>query len=198
MGAASESGGVVVNGMSLHARDSGVANSALVVNVTAGDFGGGPLDGVEFQRRYERLACAAGGGSFYAPAQNLAGFMRGGEPSLAGLVAPSCRPGVTAADLSRVLPEYVVAALQAGIAAFGRKLAGFDDGGALLTGVETRTSSPVRIVRDKESYVSVTHDLLYPCGEGAGYAGGIMSAALDGYHAARALLKRFAPPAAWQ
>lgn len=91
------------------------------------------------------------------------------------------------------MPSYVTDTLKQGILDFGRRLEGYADGGALLTGVETRTSAPVRIVRDKLRYVSITHDLLYPCGEGAGYAGGIMSAALDGYHVARAIMQRFAP-----
>lgn len=191
--AASETGGVVVNGMSMFKRDSGIANSALVVNVGPADFGSGPLAGVEFQRQYERLAYAAGGSNYYAPAQNLDSFLRRSEPALAGLLAGSYRPGLTACALDTVLPAYVTETLRLGIAAFGQKLAGYADGGALLTGVETRTSAPVRIERDKQSYVSVTHDLLYPCGEGAGYAGGIMSAALDGYHVARAIMARFAP-----
>ena len=189
--AASEAGGVVVNGMSNFGRDSGVANAALVVNVTGNDFGHNPLDGVAFQREYERLAFAAGGGNYYAPAQNLDSFLRGSEPSLTGLLAPSYRPGVQGARLSGCLPDFVVATLREGIENFDRKIKGYADGGALLTGVETRTSAPLRILRNRETYVSVTHDGLYPCGEGAGYAGGIMSAALDGYHVARALMARY-------
>ncbi len=191
--AASESGGVVVNGMSMFRRDSGIANSALVVNVGPDDFGSNPLDGVEFQRRYERLAFAAGGGNYYAPAQNFTSFAAQSAPSLAGLLEGSYRPGLAACCLDKVLPAYVTDTLRLGITAFGKKLCGYADGGALLTGVETRTSAPVRIERDKIKYTSVTHDLLYPCGEGAGYAGGIMSAALDGYHVARAIMARFAP-----
>lgn len=191
--AASEAGGVVVNGMSLYRRDSGIANSALVVNVDERDFGAGALAGVEFQRRYERLAYAAAGSSYYAPAQNLDSFFRRSAPSLDCLVQPTYRPGLAACSLDDVLPAYVTDTLREGIAAFGRKLAGYADGGALLTGVETRTSAPVRIERDRSSLVSVTHDLLYPCGEGAGYAGGIMSAAFDGYHVAQAIMRRFAP-----
>lgn len=191
--AASEAGGVVVNGMSMFSRGSGVANSALVVNVSSDDFGSRPLDGVEFQRRYERLAYAAAGSNYCAPAQNFASFLNGGAPSLASLTEGTYRPGLKACSLKDVLPAYVTETLKAGIADFGRRLTGYDDGGALLTGVETRTSAPVRIERDRQTYVSVTHDLLYPCGEGAGYAGGIMSAALDGYHAARAVMSRFAP-----
>lgn len=191
--AASENGGVVVNGMSMFKRDSGVANSALVVNVDSRDFGDNPLAGVEFQRKYEHLAYAVGCGSYYAPAQNLDSFLKRKSPSLNALTLGTYKPGLTACSMDEVLPSYVTETLRLGIANFGRKLAGYDDGGALLTGVETRTSAPVRIERDKCSFVSVTHDCLYPCGEGAGYAGGIMSAALDGYHIARAVMKRFKP-----
>ena len=192
VGAASETGGVVVNGMSMYKRDSGIANSALVVNVTPDDFGHNALDGVEFQRRWERLAFKAGGGNYYAPAQNFKTFLDGTAPSVESLVNPSCRPGIKACDLNAVLPEYVTSTLRGGIQAFGQRLTGFDDGGALLTGVETRTSAPLRIMRGDDKQ-SVSHKDLYPCGEGAGYAGGIMSAALDGYHVARAVMARFAP-----
>ena len=191
--AASESGGVVVNGMSMFKRDSGIANSALVVNVSAEDFGSDPLAGVEFQRKYERLAFALGGGNYHAPAQNFASFLVQSTPDLTSMVQGSYRPGLAPCALDKVLPGYVTDTLRQGIVSFGKKLTGYDDGGALLTGVETRTSAPVRIERDKLKYTSVTHDLLYPCGEGAGYAGGIMSAALDGYHVARAIMERFAP-----
>ncbi|CAK7033687.1 FAD-dependent oxidoreductase [uncultured Phascolarctobacterium sp.] len=191
--AASEVGGVVVNGMSMYQRDSGIANSALVVNVSAADFGGGPLAGIEFQRRYERLAFAAAGSGYNAPAQNAASFLQGLQPELQCSIAPTYRPGLTACDLNKVLPDFVTATLRAGITAFDNKIKGFADGGALLTGVETRTSAPVRILRVNENKMSVTHTGLYPCGEGAGYAGGIMSAALDGYHVARAIMAKFAP-----
>lgn len=189
--AASEAGGVVVNGMSLNARASGVANSALVVNVGPEDFGTNPLAGVEFQRKYERLAYECGGSNYAAPAQNFGSFLNKDIPDLRSLVEPTYRPSLAACSLDKVLPNYVTNTLREGIVSFGRKIKGYDDAGALLIGVETRTSAPVRIERDKLSYVSVTHDLLYPCGEGAGYAGGIMSAALDGYHVARAIMKRF-------
>ncbi len=191
--AASEAGGVVVNGMSMYRRDSGVANSALVVNVNSLDFGNDPLAGVEFQRRYERLAFEAGGRSYCAPAQNVASFLRGLEPDLRCGIAPTYSPNVVAGDLNKLLPEFVAATLRAGITAFDSKIKGFADGGALLTGVETRTSAPVRILRNSESMESLTHAGLYPCGEGAGYAGGIMSAALDGYYVARAIMEKFAP-----
>lgn len=191
--AASEAGGVVVNGMSMFKRDSKIANSALVVNVSPTDFGNNPLAGVEFQRHYEGLAFTAGGSNYHAPAQNFATFLNRSKPSLQSLVGASYRPGITACELDKVLPDYVSDTLRLGIQSFGNKLKGYADGGALLTGVETRTSAPVRIERDRNTYVSLTHDCLYPCGEGAGYAGGIMSAALDGYHVARAIMKRFKP-----
>ena len=191
--AASESGGVVTNGMSMHQRDSGIANSALVVNVGGNDFGSGPLAGIEFQRQYERLAFAAGGSGYKAPAQNVTSFLNGSEPSLSTSFAPTYRPGLVPYALEKVLPNYVAATLKAGIIAFDRRIKGFGDGSGLLTGVETRTSAPVRIIRRDEDKQSISHQGLYPAGEGAGYAGGIMSAALDGYHVAHAIMKRFKP-----
>ena len=191
--AASETGGVVVNGMSMFKRDSGIANSALVVTVGTQDFGTDPLAGVEFQRQYEKLAYQAGGNNYLAPAQNFASFRDGSIPNLQSLVGGTYKPGLVAYDLRKVLPDYVTNTLALGIEDFGKKLAGFNDGGALMTGVETRTSAPLRIDRDRRTFTSITHDLLYPCGEGAGYAGGIMSAALDGYHVARAIISRFKP-----
>lgn len=191
VGAASETGGVVVNGMSNFRRDSGVANAALVVNVGSGDFGANPMDGVAFQRTYEQLAYRLGGENYHAPCQNLDTFLRGAAPELMGSIGASYRPGVKAARLSECLPGYVVKTLRSGIVDFDKRLQGFADGGAILTGVETRTSAPLRIVRDREKYNSISHNNLYPCGEGAGYAGGIMSAALDGWHVARAIMARY-------
>ena len=191
--AASETGGVVVNGMSMYQRDSGIANSALVVNVGPSDFGTAPLAGMEFQRYYEKLAFQAGGSSYNAPAQNVASFLKGLQPDLQCNVQATYRPGLTAGALDGVLPDFVTDTLRSGIIAFDNKIQGFADGCALLTGIETRTSAPVRIVRNGETKVSITHNGLYPCGEGAGYAGGIMSAALDGYHVARAIIEKFAP-----
>ena len=216
--AASEAGGVVVNGMSLYQRDSGIANSALVVNVTPDDFGNEPLAGVAFQRKYEKMAFAAGGRSYKAPAQSVQSFLQGTEPTLEDarkyleeIVAqnkdtnlmektgkplsaamPSYRPGVRPAALDSVLPVYVSDTLKQGIQYFGRRIQGFDGPSGILTGVETRTSAPLRIVRGAD-FQSVTHAGLYPCGEGCGYAGGIMSAALDGYHVARAIMQRYKP-----
>ena len=177
IGGASEEGGVVTNGMSGQMRNSPFANSALVVNVTSADFGGaGPLAGIEFQRHWERRAFLAGGGGFRAPAQNLLAFMRlpGGRPA-----SSSYRPGITETDLELVLPPFVVSTLRDGIADFNRRLRGFVTAEATLIGIESRTSAPVRIVRDGH-YESTTLSGLYPAGEGAGYAGGIMSSAIDG------------------
>lgn len=186
---ASEVGGVVTNGMSLYARDSGLANSALLVNVQPSDFASGPLGGVEFQRRYERLAFEQAGREYKAPSQNVKSFVLGKAPSLDVGFTPSYKPGLSAVALEKVLPDYVVSTLRAGLQDFDRKLHGFGQEGMLI-GVETRSSAPVRIMRT-ESGEALTHRGLYPTGEGAGYAGGIMSAALDGYHQARNLMARF-------
>ena len=188
---ASEAGGVVTNGMSLFKRDSGLANSALVVNVGRGDFGTNPLAGMEFQRQYERLAYKAGGCDYKAPAQNTLSFLANSEPSLAVGFQPSYRPGLVAARLDDVLPAFVTATLRAGLKNFDNRLQGFAKEG-LMVGVETRTSAPLRILRGQDGQ-SISHKGLYPTGEGAGYAGGIMSAALDGYHQAMHIMERFAP-----
>jgi Uncharacterized FAD-dependent dehydrogenases len=187
--ATSEIGGVVTNGMSMHGRDSGIANSALVVNVGPQDFGTGPLGGIEFQRHYEQLAYCAGGKSYSAPAQNIRSFLDNAEPLLKVGFKPTYEPGLVAVSLDKVLPDYVATTLRAGIKVFGRRIGGFASDG-LLTGVETRTSAPVRILRGQDGQ-SLTHSGLYPTGEGAGYAGGIMSAAVDGYYQAANIIKRF-------
>lgn len=181
MAAASEEGCLVTNGMSYFGRDSGYANSALVAAVDVRDFPSShPLAGVEFQRIWERKAFAAGGHSYFAPAQNLMDFAVGkGSHG----VRSSYRPGVVETDLSTVLPKDVASALKSGVAIFDRKMRGFLTEDATLTGVETRTSSPVRIVRG-DDFQSVSLSGLFPAGEGAGYAGGIMSAALDGIRVA--------------
>ncbi|MDL2293246.1 hypothetical protein LJC60_01290 [Ruminococcaceae bacterium OttesenSCG-928-D13] len=190
--AASEAGGVVTNGMSTYRRDGENANSAVVANVDAAAFAG-PMEAVAFQRRLEQAAFAAGGGGYTAPAQSVGAFLTG-QASLAGLaVNPSYPRGVQAADLGALLPEKMTKALRGGLAAFGRKLPGFDAPGAVLTGLETRTSSPVRVPRD-EAGESPAIAGLWPCGEGAGYAGGIMSAAVDGIRTAAAIAERYRPP----
>ena len=188
--AASEAGGVVTNGMSLFSRDSGIANSALAVTVNPADYGPNVLDGIEFQRRYEQLAFALGGQSYAAPAQTVGDFLSGKCGSKNYLVTPSYNPGVTPADLRQCLPEFVSVTLARALPDFGRKIRGFDHPGAVLTGVETRTSAPVRIIRGQD-FVSANTGGLYPIGEGAGYAGGIMSAALDGMNAAISFIKEY-------
>jgi len=181
--AASEPGGVVVNGMSGYRRNSPYANSALVATVGPADFPqGGVLAGVEFQRLLERRAYGAGGGGYLAPAQGLLDFLGKGS----GKLASSYRPGITECDLGRLFPAPVTATLREGIVDFERRMRGFITAEATLTGVETRTSAPVRIVRGGDLQ-SLSHGGLYPTGEGAGYAGGIMSAALDGIRVADAI-----------
>lgn len=189
--AASEAGGVVTNGMSRYAREGANANSAFLVNVVPADFGSAePLAGVEFQRRWERAAYELGGREFRAPAQLLGDFLAGRASDAAGSVRPSYTRGVTYTDLAGCLPEFAVASLREAAPILDRKLKGFASAEALLTGVETRSSSPVRIVRDETLQSNLRG--VYPCGEGAGYAGGIMSAAVDGLRCAEALLARYA------
>lgn len=186
--AASEEGGVVVNGMSLYARDGVNANSALLVNVLPEDFGGDdPLAGVRFQRKWERAAFLAGGGAYRAPAQRVGDFLAKTPGAGAGEVVPSYRPGVTWTALDGCLPGFVTAAMREALPLLDRRLKGFAHPDAVLTGVETRSSSPVRIERDDTCQSNLRG--LYPCGEGAGYAGGIMSAAVDGIRCAQALMK---------
>ena len=187
--AASEAGRVVVNGMSRFARDGENANSALLVSVSPEDFGGDdPLAGVRFQRTWERAAFEAGGGDYRAPAQTVGDFLAGRPSAGPGDVSPSYQPGVRWTSLEYCLPNYVIADMRAAIGIFDRKLRGFAHPGAVLTGVETRSSSPVRITRG-EGLNSISVKGLYPCGEGAGYAGGILSAAVDGLRCAEALMK---------
>ncbi|NJD91841.1 MAG: hypothetical protein FIA91_10060 [Geobacter sp.] len=183
IGCSTEPETIVTNGMSNLARASGVANSALVATVRTTDFGSSaPLAGVEFQRKYEQAAFKLGGGGYRAPAQSLPAFL--GRKK--GALESTFRPGVTEAELAGIFPEYITATLQSGIEAFDRKMRGFITAEATLIGVESRTSAPVRIVRG-EDFQSTAVAGLYPCGEGAGYAGGIMSAALDGIRVADAI-----------
>lgn len=180
----SERYGVVTNGMSSHARNTPWANSALVATVRREDFpGDSPLAGVLYQRQLEQLAFSLGGSDYRAPAQNLLAFLGKGK---SGAVNSTYRPGVREADLARLLPEHVTRTLRDGIESFDRKMRGFITAEATLVGVESRTSAPVRILRG-EDFQSVGVARLYPCGEGAGYAGGIMSAALDGIRVADAV-----------
>jgi len=185
--AASEAGRLATNGMSLYARNSLNANSALLVGVTPEDFESDfPLAGVEFQRRLEAAAFAAGGGGYIAPAQTVGDFLRGKETTAFGKVIPSYRPGVVGADMRSVLPGYISEALREAIPLLGNQMRGFNAPEAVLTGTETRSSSPVRILRDENLEANIKG--VIPCGEGSGYAGGIMSAAVDGVRCAERIL----------
>jgi uncharacterized protein len=184
--ATSEPGCVATNGMSQYSRAEFNANAGIVVGVNPQDFPGDVLAGVEFQRQWERRAFAAGGGTYAAPAQRVADFLAGRASTVIGAILPSYRPGVVPADLAACLPDFVVAAVREALPAFAKQIPGFADDDVIMTGVETRTSSPVRFARDA-TYQSPSVRGLFPAGEGAGYAGGIMSAAIDGIHAAEAV-----------
>lgn len=187
--AASERGGVVTNGASLNARDGRNANAALLVNITPGDLPGtDPLAGIELQRSCERRAFACGGGAYRAPAQLVGDFLQERASTSPGRIAPTYPRGVTWGSIDEVLPAHVIDTLREGLPLLGRRLKGYDCPDAVLTAPETRSSSPVTVVRDRTSCVSISTPGLYPCGEGAGYAGGIMSAATDGIRCARALI----------
>ena len=186
--AASEQGRLVTNGMSLRARDGENINGGFLVGVNPEDFGGDdPLAGVRFQQAWEEAAFRKGGSTWRAPAQTVRDFLRGLPSSKLGTVQPTYRPGVVPGELTGCLPGYVLDTLRGALPLFDRKLRGFADPGALLTGVETRSSSPVRLLRGEDGQ-AVNLRGLYPCGEGAGYAGGIMSAAVDGIRMAEALM----------
>jgi uncharacterized FAD-dependent dehydrogenase len=184
--AASEPGRVVTNGMSQYSRDERNANSGIVVGITPEDYPGGPLAGVEFQRHWEERAFELGGGTYEAPGQLVGDFLAGRPSTAFGSVLPSYRPGVRLGDLSTSLPDYAIEAIREALPAFDRKIKGFAMEDAVLTGVETRTSSPIRIKRN-DDFQSLDTEGLYPAGEGAGYAGGILSAAVDGIRVAEAV-----------
>jgi uncharacterized FAD-dependent dehydrogenase len=189
--ATSEEHCVVTNGMSQYSRNERNANSAVVVGIDPSDYPGGPLAGIELQRQLEKSAYVLGGSDYDAPAQTVGDFLKGidsGKKELESLgnVKPSFQPGIKLVDLSKALPAFAVAAIREAIPAFNRKIKGFAKDDALLTGVETRTSAPISIKRDVH-YESVNTQGLYPAGEGAGYAGGIMSAAIDGIKIAEAM-----------
>ena len=190
---ASRADEVVVNGMSNFARSAENANAAIVVQVRTDDFPADPFGGMRFQREMEQAAFRTGGGNACAPASGAGAFLRRETPRGFGGVTPSYRPGVTPVDLWKVLPPFVAAGVRDGMIAFGRQIKGFDHEDAVLTGVETRTSAPLRILRG-ENMESVSCAGMYPVGEGAGYAGGIVSAAIDGMKAAEQVIRRYAPP----
>ncbi len=191
--AASEEGGVVVNGMSKNARDGRNSNSAVAVNVWRTDYDGTPMGAIEFQRDIERKAFLTGGADYCAPVQTVGDFLLGKSGTEPSSVLPTYRGGaVRTADMNNVLPDFICRDLKRGIASFERKIEGFTAPDAILTGAETRTSAPVRIMRNDE-LVAVGKSAVYPCGEGAGYAGGITSAAVDGVRVAQKIMERFAP-----
>ena len=187
--ATSDYGRVVTNGMSLRARDGENINGGFLVGISPDDFGGDdPLAGVRFQERWESAAWDVGGGNFLAPAQTVGDFLAGKPSAGPGAITPTYRPGVVWGSLDGTLPDYVLDTLKEAIPVFDGKLRGFNDPEAVLTGVETRSSSPVRILRD-DTFQSTGLRGVYPCGEGAGYAGGITSAAVDGIKVAEAVIK---------
>ncbi len=187
--AASEEGGVVTNGMSYHRRGGDRANSGLLVSVGPADFPeAGPLGGIAFQRQFEQLAFRAGGGDYAAPAQYVADFLAGRPSREIKAAAVTYRPGVRGADLSLCLPDFAAEALRQALPIFDRQLPGFAAAESVITGVESRSSSPLRILRDAGCQSSI--EGLFPCGEGGGYAGGIMSAAVDGIRCAEMLLQK--------
>ena len=190
--ATSEMGRVATNGMSQYSRNERNANAGIVVGITPEqDYPGHPLAGIALQRQWESAAFAAGGGTYAAPAQLVGDFLAAQASTALGEVVPSYRPGVRPTDLASCLPDYAIAAIREALPAFGRQIMGFDRADAVLTGVETRTSSPIRIRRG-DNFQSPNTPGLYPAGEGAGFAGGILSAAVDGIKVAEAVAKSIA------
>jgi uncharacterized FAD-dependent dehydrogenase len=189
--ATSEPGRVVTNGMSQYSRNERNANSGFVVGIDPErDYPGHPLAGIEFQRKWESLAYTAGGSTYAAPAQKVGDFLAGKASQELGVVEPSYKPGVKMTDLAACLPPFVIEAMREALPVFGRQIAGYDHPDVLLTGVETRTSSPIRITRGKD-FQSLNTAGLFPAGEGAGYAGGILSAAIDGIKVAEAVARAY-------
>ena len=187
--ATSEPNRVVTNGMSQYSRAERNANAGLVVGITPDDYPGDALAGIAFQRHWESRAFELGGGNYFAPAQTVGDFVAGRASTSLGKVVPSYKPGVTPCDLSTALPDYAIDAIREALPAIDRKLRGFALDDAVLTGVETRTSSPLAITRHPDSFQSLNVQGLFPAGEGAGYAGGIYSAAIDGIEVAHAVAR---------
>ena len=190
--ATSEVGRVVTNGMSQYSRAERNANSGIVVDISPADYPGHPLAGIDFQQHWESMAFAAGGATYEAPGQLVGDFMAGRPSTVLGDIVPSYRPGVHLTKLDQCLPSFVVEAIREALPTFGRQIKGYARADAVLTGVETRTSSPIRITRGAD-LCSVNTRGLYPAGEGAGYAGGILSAAVDGIRVAEAIGRHIAP-----
>ncbi len=191
--ATSEEGRVVTNGMSQYSRNERNANSGIVVGITPEDYPGGALAGIAFQRQWEERAFELGGKNYCAPGQLVGDFLAGRPSEKLGSVIPSYTPGVRLTDLSTALPAYAIEAIREALSAFDKQLKGFAMHDAVLTGVETRTSSPIRIKR-REDFQSMNTSGLYPAGEGAGYAGGILSAAVDGIQVAEAVALSMVSP----
>ncbi len=191
IGSSSEENALVVNGMSYHARNLENANSALLVSVSPKDFKAGALSGIEFQKKVEKMAFDLGGGNYRAPIQRVEDFLKGEKTKAIGKVRPSYNPGFTMSDLSELYQKELTNTLKDAIIDMDKKLKGFAYPDAILTGVETRSSSPIRIVRDDISLESESIKGLYPSGEGAGYAGGIVSSAVDGIKSAQALIAKY-------
>ncbi|MDB5911274.1 MAG: hypothetical protein JWP34_5391, partial [Massilia sp.] len=180
-------GRVVTNGMSQYSRNERNANSAVVVGITPADYPGHPLAGIALQRRLEEGAFALGGGTYDAPGQLMGDFVKGRASTEFGAVIPSFKPAVHLTDLAGALPDYAISALREAFPAFDKQIKGYYQHDAVLTGVETRTSSPIRIKRRDDDLQSLNTRGLFPAGEGAGYAGGILSAAVDGIKVAEAV-----------
>ena len=174
--------------MSNYHRDSGTANGALLVQVGPADFGHEVLSGMMLQDKLESLAFELGGRNYFAPVQTVSDFLKGTAGSTQFLTTPTYQPGVKAVDLHHCLPDFLTKTLAGALPWFDRKIPGFADDGAVMTGIEARSSAPCRIRRSRETFVAEANPGLYPMGEGAGYAGGIMSAAVDGMKAALAFL----------
>ncbi|MDP3290188.1 MAG: hypothetical protein Q8M64_17935, partial [Methyloversatilis sp.] len=185
--ATSEAGRVVTNGMSQYSRNERNANAGIVVGISPEDYPGHPLAGIAFQRQWESRAFELGGGDYSAPGQLVGDFIAARPSTQLGVVTPSYTPGVRLGELDMALPAYAISAIREALPAFDRQIKGFAMHDAVLTGVETRTSSPIRIKRDPVSYQSLNTVGLYPAGEGASYAGGILSAAIDGIEVAEAV-----------
>ena len=188
--ASSEENRLVTNGMSEFARNENNSNSALLVGVNPNDFGSNnPLAGMYFQRKLEENAFRAGGGNYNAPVQKVGDFLNGKKTTSLGEVTPSIGPDYTLTDITQIYPTEIAESMKQGILSMGKKLKGFDDSDAVLTAVETRSSSPIRILRNNDTLQSIAINGLYPCGEGAGYAGGIISAAVDGIKCAEKIIE---------
>ena len=189
MASSSEENTIVTNGMSKFLRDGQNSNSAVLVNIVPEDFkDSSVLAGIYFQKDLEEKAFKLGGSNYYAPIQRVEDYLKNKKSDFIGKIKPTYNPGVTLSNLNTIFPDFVNDTLKEGILNFDKKLKGFANPDAILTGVETRSSSPVRIIRNENLISNI--DGVYPCGEGAGYAGGIMSASVDGIKCAIAILER--------